>query len=624
MTKRTRLSILPAALCIGGYSGWVLTVMYICERSLHYYRDDSMLDSVNITFLYMMTGALAVSVVILLLLDIEGILSNKLLRLMPGVFMMESGIALSVANANSLKVFSAFAGVAAAFGMLAALSQLLRIKVGRRMRTIGLGLMLGAGARLAAVRIITSYSQKYFIWVAVGIGVITALTVHSNGFSSEAAPLVSRAEAAPSVILRKLPAAYIWLFILCVCFWLASTTIEKTGRAMLPAGMESSEYELYAYSGWLAAALIVSLTVSLSRLPMLFVCASGMAAASGFLAQLPHFTADETKIFAALCFAASASHKAFVLLFIIVFSLDRPHPLFYAVTGYAVSAAGELAGNLIRVYHPVSIGRLVYMLLIIMPIGGAVLVRIMSRSGLSKASFDRRHIMGSLINRKAAELELFDREKMMVKCVVLDGYNVDELASKLIFSRNTVKALMRPVLGKFGVADLAELRDYFEKLTTEAENRQERSQEEDAAHRTERRIAGVSSIISAWRQYLYKRDAIKEQKEKDKAKKRTKAGSPRKARNGARPGKTGHGGHAENSRAEGYEAPAETEGPYSDILAELGISGDDADIDTDGDADGDTDGDAVGSYDEYFDEHGGSEDILPPYDEHPRDTETDL
>ncbi|MBE6754750.1 MAG: hypothetical protein E7559_10465, partial [Ruminococcaceae bacterium] len=101
MIKKLRRSTLTSALRMGGYIGWLLTVMFICERSLHYYRDDSMLASVNITFLLASAATSAVMVVVLLLLDFEGLLSDKLFRWLPGVFMAESGIAFALAHAGN-------------------------------------------------------------------------------------------------------------------------------------------------------------------------------------------------------------------------------------------------------------------------------------------------------------------------------------------------------------------------------------------------------------------------------------------------------------------------------------------------------------------------------------------
>ncbi len=517
MLKKLRLSTFTAALSMGGYIGWYLTVMYICEQSLHYYRDDSMLTSVNITFLTASVITTAALVVILLLFDFEGLLSNKLMRWLPGLFMAESGIALSLANANSMTVFAAIAGVAAAFGILSVMTHLLKVKVGQRELCIGLAVALGGLIRLPAALILGATSQKYYVLVSIAVGVIAILTVHSIGFSPEGAPLVSLAEAPPRTIIHKMPFAYVLLFIICALFCMAHMRVEGIASGMLPAGF--TQYEYISFIAYIGAALIIALWMEPSAMPVLFVLAAGISAASGFLASLPYFTENEVKLFAIMSFGALACFRVCVYLFIVLFSLDRPHPLFYAMFGYTVSIGGELCGAVVNDRLQPSIGTCTLILLLLIPVGGAFIYFSMKRYGYTKEGFERRHNVRAQIKRKSAELELFDRERMMVESVVLDGCDIDDLSAKLLFSRNTVRVLLRPVFEKFGVSDMDGLREYFDRLTDNEERFMAKVQEAEYERRVKQREENVSGFIQSWREHLYKRDAEKERRAKEKAQK---------------------------------------------------------------------------------------------------------
>ncbi|MBQ4313565.1 MAG: hypothetical protein IJC18_05070 [Clostridia bacterium] len=469
MIKKLQLSTFMTALRMGGYIGWALTVMYICRQSLHYYHDDSMLTSVNITFLTAAAITSAVLVVILLLLDIEGVLSDKLLRWLPGVFMAESGIALSLANAATMTVYAAVTGIAAAFGMLAVMSHLLRVKVGQRMISIGLALALGGIIRLVAGQILRSVSESGLVAVSIVIGIIALLTVHSDGYSrTDGGPLVSLAEAPPKTIISKVPYVYIVMFFCATAFYFASGHAETVALSKLPDTYLS--YDVVAYAVFIITALLIAAFVKLPLLSILFVCGTGLAAAAAIFTSLPYFTESEATIFAIMSYCSLAAFKACIYMFIILFSLDRPHPLFYAMLGYTFAVGGELAGTYLDSVTALDgLRPYVVLLLLLMPVGGGLMAAGMKKYGFSRDQLDRRHMLSAIVRRKSEELELFEREQMMLQAVILDGYDIDQLAGKMLFSHNTVKVLLRPILKKFDVTSLDELREYFASLSQNEE-----------------------------------------------------------------------------------------------------------------------------------------------------------
>ena len=203
---------------------------------------------------------------------------------------------------------------------------------------------------------------------------------------------------------------------------------------------------------------------------MLFVFGAGFSAAAAMLAGLPYMTGSEAAAFAFLSYAALACVKACFYGMIIIFSLDRPHPLFYAFFGYAAAIGGQTAGlALDRAVKGGTLAFYIGILLLLLPLGGGIIAYGMSRCGFTREKLDHRHNIRAAIRRAGTELELSQREQQMTESIVLDGCGVEELANKMLFSRNTVRVLLRSLLPKFGVEDIDGLRSHFDKLAVNDE-----------------------------------------------------------------------------------------------------------------------------------------------------------
>lgn len=464
ITKLQRPTLI-ASLRMGGFIGWTLAVMCICQQNLRYYQDDNLLQHVNTTFLT--TGAItgAVLVVVLLLLDLNGLLGDRLLKWLPGVIMAEAGIALALTNAGTMTSFAAIAGVAASLGAMAVFTHLLHIKVGQRMAAVGLGLAIGGAIRMVTAAVIAHASRTGLVITAAAVGIFAILTVHTRGDADRSdGILVARAEASPRTIISKVPYVYIILPVLAGAFWLAHTHIQGHAEAKLPAGYEG--YELAAYVGFVLAALVAALFVRMSRLALLFAVSTGIAAAAGMMAALPYLTDNEAGLFAIMSFASLACTRACIYLFILVFSLDRPHPLFYSMFGYTVAVIAELGGVwLDRHITGLHLRHYIAILLVLMPLGGALLSMGMRKYGFSQEKLDHRKVTHNLIRRRSAELELSEREQTMLESIVLEGNGVEELAGRMLFSHNTVKVLLRPIYRKLNASSPEELREQFDRAT---------------------------------------------------------------------------------------------------------------------------------------------------------------
>ncbi|MBQ6797153.1 MAG: hypothetical protein IJP10_03975 [Clostridia bacterium] len=481
MIKKLKLSTFEGALRVGGFIGWYFTVMYICEHSLHYYQDHSLLLSVNQTFLTSCIITLAVLVALLSAFDIEGILSNKLLRWLPGIFMAESGIALSLATFATMTVFSSIAGVAFAFGAVAIISCLLKVKVGQRLFSVALGLAIGGVIRIIASLLLSSAGHVLTIVVAVIVGLIAAVTVHSDGYSRQSATLVSLAEANFSTLAKNIPAGYISIFFCVAAFYFSHTHVEAAISTRLPHTYEI--YEYVSFAGFIIAAAAISVLFKFQHMPLIFAYGTALTAAASCLIGLPNITASETTVFALLFFMGLACFKTAILLYIIVFSLDRPHPLFYATFGYAVTTLAELVGSALS--SRISIDSTAYpvILLILSPIGGWLIHRSMKKAGFTDKKLEHRRILRDQIRQKCAQLEMSEREETMIENIVLEKCDIEDLSQRMLFSKNTVKVLLRAPYEKLGLSDEGEVRSYFEELADQVELDAEKEREKIAAER---------------------------------------------------------------------------------------------------------------------------------------------
>lgn len=472
MIKKLKLSAFEGAIRTGGFFGWYLTVMFLCQSNA---GSADLLESVNQTFLLSATITAFIILLAMIFLDFEGVLADKYLRWIPGLFMAESGIALCLSEARTMNLFAAIAGVSAGIGALAMISSLLRVKVSQRIFSVGAGLAVGGIIRVVGNLIIDLWGGKSSageIVVSVLIGIIAAVTVHTMGFSKEPKPLIARAEAKPAEIFRKIPAVYFWVFALGCAFMFCFCTLEErcSDAITLNLAFSNKYYNEIAYIAFALVAVIAVFIVKPHALASLFAVASALAACSALLLGLRSPTQAEAVIITVLCFAAFACYKMCMYLIVVTFSLDRPHPLFYAFFGYGVITAAELLGRVIKEHAEGEVYRsVVAVLLVLIPVGAFFISRAMRYSGFSQEQLEKRHRIRQLITRISAEKELSDREKTMLNLAVLDGYSADMMPDKLGISRNTVKTQLRALTAKFDAASLEEITEDLYKMIDEEE-----------------------------------------------------------------------------------------------------------------------------------------------------------
>ena len=471
-------SSMGGAICIGGFIGWYLTVKFICEKSLEIYGTSSLYDVTNIIFGASLAVTLGVLLMLMFHLDFEGLLGHRYFRAVPAILMAESGIALAFTNADSFSVYAVITGICAAFGVLAFFSRLLSIRVSHRLFAVAGGIAIGGLVRYADHIIYTYMDMTRGIYLLAALsGVLVLLTVRSSGYSKEQMPIISYSEASHKILLGNIPGAYWLLFILAGIYYLCLGRINTLGYEMYVPFFKN--YGLYTYIPYVVTAVIIALFVRFHKVTPLYVYGVCFMAFSSIMLFLPYFSRKEQAVFLVCSFFGQACFAVFSYIFIIHFAMDRQHPMFYAIFGYACVIAARLAADLFNYLLPVRNKTFIISAITgLLIIGGSAVFSLLKKYGLTQESLEHHRQLRELIISKSEEMQLTDREKYILDLVVLNGYTMEQLPDKMMLSRNTVRAQSRNLLKKLEVEELSGLRGYFEALL---EKNSEQPQQEQAA-----------------------------------------------------------------------------------------------------------------------------------------------
>lgn len=461
MIKNINADSIRGTICIGGLSGWYLTVTYICEKNLELYGTPALFTKMNIIFDASMLVVLGIMIILMFHLDFEGLLGHRYFRAVPALLMAESGIALAFTNADSFGVYSVITGMCAAFGALAAFSSLMNVRVSHRLFAIGVGTALGGCVRLIDQLIYSNTDMTRGIYVlAAAAGILALLTVRSSSFSKAQMPIISYSEASHKVLLHNIPSAYLILFILTGIYSFCLGRISSLGEQLSPSVFHS--YEVFTYIPYILTALVIGVFIKFHSVTPIFVFGVCFMSYSAIMLNLPYFSTAENAVYLACCFIGQVCFGIFTYIFIIDFAMDRQHPLFYAVFGCACVMAAQLAANLFNYFLPTQNKILIILTLTAMIVLGAPMIYyLLKKYGLTEESFKQRNSLRTAISKKSKELALSDREQYILELVVLNGYTLEQLPDKMMLSRNTVRAQSRMLLKKLDLNDLSDLRQYF-------------------------------------------------------------------------------------------------------------------------------------------------------------------
>ena len=459
-------SSMSVAICIGGYTGWYLTVKFICEKSLEIYGTSSLYDVTNIIFGASLAVMLLVMLLLMFHLDFEGLLGHRYFRVVPAVLMAESGVALAFTNADSFSIYAVITGICASFGVLALFSRLLSIRVSHRLFAVAGGIAIGGLVRYADHVIYNYMDMTRGIYVlAVLSGALALLTVRSSGFSKEQMPIISYSEASHKVLMRNIPGSYYLLLVIACAYDLCLGRISSLGFEIYVPFFRY--YGLYTYISYVAAALIIALFVKFHNVTPLYVYAVCFMAFTAIMLLLPYFSRAEETVFLICSFIGQSCFAVFTCIYIIDFAMDRQHPMFYAIFGYACVIAAQLAADLFNYFFPIrSEAAILSAIAALLVIGGPAVYSLLKKYGLTQQSLEHHRKLRELIISKSEEMQLSDREKYILDLVVLGGYTMEQLPDKMMLSRNTVRAQSRNLLKKLDVEDLAGLHEFFENLLT--------------------------------------------------------------------------------------------------------------------------------------------------------------
>lgn len=464
MLKNIKHSAIRSGLCVGGFAGWYLTVMYICEKSLEIYGTSDLFASMQIIFGGSLLTILAIMLLLTSHLDFEGLLNHRYFRIVPAILMAESGLALAFTNADSFSIYADITGICAAFGVPAVFSSLLDVKVGQRLFSAAIGTAIGGGVRLLDEIIYARMDMTRGIYVlAVLSGLLALMTVRSSGFSREEMPIISYSETSAKNLLRRIPSAYALLFLLALAYYFCCGKMTLLGAELYAPSFKS--YEIFSYIPFIITAVIIGLFIRFHNITPIFIFGMCFITYSAIMLYLPYFSPAEEAFFLIFYYAGHACFDIFIYIFVLTFAMDRQHPLFYALFGYTVVVAAQLCANLINYIAPSNEKWSVIVILAAVIIaGGPIIFLLLKKHGLTQESFEFRKSLRAAIKAKSKELELSERERYLLELVVLDGYTAEQLPDKMMLSRNTIRAQSRNLLQKLDIGEISELRQYFEEI----------------------------------------------------------------------------------------------------------------------------------------------------------------
>ncbi|MDD6395081.1 MAG: hypothetical protein PUB37_02720, partial [Firmicutes bacterium] len=270
MLKNIKHSAIRSGLCVGGFAGWYLTVMYICEKSLEIYGTSDLFSSMQIIFGGSLLTILAIMLLLTSHLDFEGLLNHRYFRIVPAILMAESGLALAFTNADSFSIYADITGICAAFGVPAVFSSLLDVKVGQRLFSAAIGTAIGGGVRLLDEIIYARMDMTRGIYVlAVLSGLLALMTVRSSGFSREEMPIISYSETSAKNLLRRIPSAYALLFLLALAYYFCCGKMTLLGAELYAPSFKS--YEIFSYIPFIITAVIIGLFIRFHNITPIFI-----------------------------------------------------------------------------------------------------------------------------------------------------------------------------------------------------------------------------------------------------------------------------------------------------------------------------------------------------------------
>lgn len=474
MLKNINSHAFKSAFCVGGFVGWYLTVMYICEKSLEIYGTSSLYNGTNIIFGASLFATLAIIMILMMHLDFEGLLNHRYFRIVPAILMTESGLALAFTNADSFGIYAVITGICAAFGVLAVFSSLLSVKVGQRLFATCIGMAVGGAVRFIDQIIYTYTDMTRGIYLlALLSGILALVTVRSTGFSKEEMPIISYSETSAKNLMKRIPSAYIMLFFLVAAYYFCCGRISVLSAELYAPSFKS--FEVFTYIPFIIISLIIGFFIKFHNITSIFVFGMCFVSYSAIMMNLPYFSPAEEAVFLAFYFLGQACFGIFIYIFIITFAMDRPHPLFYAIFGYTAVVTAQITGNLFNYFLPTdnlqtgSKTAIIIVMSILIIIGGPIIFCMLKKYGLTQEDFEYRKSLRRAISVKADELALSDRERYLLELVVLDGYTADQLPDKMMLSRNTIRAQSRNLLQKLEVNEISELRCFFEEILASTE-----------------------------------------------------------------------------------------------------------------------------------------------------------
>lgn len=454
-----------AIACFSGFLGWYLTAVKLAEMKLLDQYAGKFIDTMHSYFLISEFISLIVMTALLLMFNIQGLLSHKFFRLLPGFLLAQSSIALAMTTPNTVKAFAVIAGVTSVFGSLAALQALSEVSLKWRAFAAGFSLMIAGIIRIAVciwIPSLFSRTSTALLVSGIAVGAISIVSVRFIKYRSKGALVEMVGTQSVKRTLRRIPYEYISFIALSTAFFFAYNSIQNLAFAQLPDTFKI--FDILAWGCFIAASLFISVVIRAHNVNSLFAAGAALSGAGAILLKAAFFSAEESTLFAIFSHISWVCFLACIFLYILTFALNRPNPIFFLGLGYCAIIASEMISQILIRKYPVSNSRVsVYIgiFFVILPVGYFIMSRGLAKNGYNAENYKSQKYSRDVLSRLFNTYELSRREFKILEKLGIEGHCIDELPDILYLSESAVKKHLKSICKKTGDANVDTLLSRF-------------------------------------------------------------------------------------------------------------------------------------------------------------------
>lgn len=436
-----------AAVSLGVFICWRLSILQPALLNSKYNLTEALFNRLKIGFYFGEFVSLTVLFTLLIFLNIEKIITNKYIKHFPGILVCVLSAVFFFAPGHSF-LTSFLAGCGSALGAAAVLTSFLKIRTRHRLYVAGCSVFSGIfvnilitaalpaalsektaysipAALIAAVPLFTLYFVKYSVYPPADIKLFDRKTVW--------------------FIFKKTPFEYLLFTPVCAAF--VSVYISSE-RYLLSLNTDNNTYNTAALIVSAVTALIIGVAAKPHNVSGIFACGFAFSGAGALFLSVSFVTSVELWLYSIFKAVGFACFLLGAVLFTTAFTLDRLHPLFFSVAGYASLSLGILIGVYISCriadFSKIAVHASA-VLIILAPVIMLIISTALKKHGYSAYAIERRRRIRRRISAVAEEFKLSGRECAVLELLIAEECEPEELKYRLFVTAPALKRHLKSI-----------------------------------------------------------------------------------------------------------------------------------------------------------------------------------